>query len=119
MRTVASSSPDRISATPRSWKTDGASARIKTPRKTDATGWMVSTTEVMAAGSRGRLMLISSQPTTWTPSARRSSQPCDGQLGTSSISPSGSPTARVTNAAASDASKSGPAGRRTSAFAPR
>ena len=51
-----------MKATPISWSADGASDRIQTPSRTDATGWMVSTTEVIAAGRRGRLMLMSSQP---------------------------------------------------------
>ena len=34
-------------------------------------------------------MLIRSHPTTWMPSARIRSQQCAGQVGTSSISPSG------------------------------
>ena len=53
-----------MSSTPSSWKADGASARIQIPRTTDPTGWTVSTTDVMAAGRRGRLMLMSSSSRT-------------------------------------------------------
>ena len=55
-----------------------------TPRSTEPTGWIVSVTEVSAAGSRGSETVISSQPRTCEVSASVTSQACSGQLGTRS-----------------------------------
>jgi len=118
-RRVVSSSPAMMNSTPSSWNALGASLRIQIPSRTDPTGWIVSTTLVTAAGRRGRLMLISNHPTTWTLSASRTSQPWAGQVGTRSTSPSGSPMSSETIAADRVASNSGPAGRRGSALARR
>ena len=77
---------------------------------TDPTGWIVSVTDVSAAGSRGSETVISSQPSTCEVSASVSSQACSGQLGTRSASPTASPAITATTAATAVASNSGPAG---------
>ena len=59
-----STSPARIAPTPASCSADGASAKISAPSSTEPIGWIVSSSEVCAAGRRGSDELISSQPTT-------------------------------------------------------
>ena len=71
-----------MKATPASCSALGSSPSRITPSATEATGWIVSVTDVSAAGSRGSETVISSQPTTCEVSASRTSQPWAGQLGT-------------------------------------
>ena len=93
----------------------GSSPSRTTPRSTEPTGWIVSVTDVSAAGSRGSETAISSQPSTCEVSASVSSQPWAGQVGTRSASPITSPATTAATAATAVASNSGPAGRRRSA----
>src|SRR3954452_22327941 len=113
-RRVVTTSPVRIAATPSSCSPLGRSAKMSAPRITAPIGWKVSSTDVIAAGSRRSDALISSPPTTCDVSATVSSQPCAGQEGTTSRSPTARPIASAPRAATDVASKSGPAGRRRS-----
>jgi len=111
---VTATSPPRIASTPSSCAALGSSPKISAARSIEPTGWIVSSTEVWAAGRRGSELAISSQPTTCELSASNTSQPCAGQLGARSASPTTSPAAIATTAATAVASKSGPAARRRS-----
>ena len=71
------------------------------------------------AGSRGSEIEISSQPSTCDERASRISQPCAAGPGVKSRLPVGTPQIATTAADASVASKSGPAGRRTSSLPAR
>lgn len=81
---------------------------------TDPIGCSVSSTELTAAGSRGSDAAINSHPTTWELSARMSSQPALGQLGTSRASPITTPASTQMTAETRVASNSGPASLRKS-----
>ena len=82
---------------------------------TEPTGWIVSVTEVRAAGRRGSETVISSQPSTCEVSASRSSQACARparhEVG---LADRERRRRRATTAATAVASNSGPAGRRRS-----
>ena len=104
---------------PRSWNTDGSSPSRIAARITEPTGWMVSSTEVTAAGRRGRETEINSQPTTCELSASRISQPVASQPGVRSSSPRSAPAGMQTSAQTAVASSRGPAGRRRSRPASR
>ena len=78
---VATSSAASTSATPTSCSALGDSLKISAASATEPTGWTVSSSEVIAAGSRGSEMMISSQPSTCELSASVISQPAPGQCG--------------------------------------
>ena len=63
------SSPARMQATPASCSALGSSPSRITPSRTEPTGWIVSVTEVSAAGRRGSEEAMSSQPSTCEVSA--------------------------------------------------
>jgi len=60
--------------------TDGFSERRRTPQRIVSTGWSKIAKEVCAAGSLGRAYVMATHPITWQETARRTSQPCPGQL---------------------------------------
>jgi hypothetical protein len=83
---------------------------------TAAIGWIVSSIDAIAAGSRGSETEINSQPRICEVSARVTSHAWPGHVGTKCRSPITRPPASVVAAAASVTSRSGPAGGRRSAL---
>ena len=102
--------PGEDAAAPTSCSAEGYSPRISAANTTEQTGWSVSETEVTTAGSRGREIAISSQPSTCELSASSISHPCADQLGVQSRSPYARPISAHPIAEANVASSNGPAG---------
>ena len=109
--TPASSAP-----TPAICSAVGASPKMSAPRTTEPIGWIVSSIDATAAGSRGSETEINSQPRICEVSASVTSHAWPGQVGTRSRSPMARPPASVVAAAAIVTSNSGPAGGRRSAL---
>ena len=92
----------------------GLSLKMIAPRISEPIGWIISSSEVNAAGSRGSDIVISIQPSTCDVSASVISHAAPGQTGTKCASPQITPMTLATIAAVSVMSNSGPAGRRRS-----
>ncbi|HEY7561648.1 MAG TPA: hypothetical protein VH650_05690 [Gaiellaceae bacterium] len=93
---MARTTPAMMTPTPRSWTSEGSSARSRIPKITDRAGWRVKVTDVRAAGRRGSAHAIRSQPATCEVRASVTSQACSGQDGSRRSSPSAAPTGRLT-----------------------
>jgi hypothetical protein len=78
---VAVSSAASTSTTPATWSGLGDSLKISAASATEPTGWTVSSSDVIAAGSRDSEVMISSQPSTWEVSASVISHAAPGHAG--------------------------------------